>query len=70
MQQGKLGVDRVPFYASLWEQDPQGTERLITNLAAVTAPSAGSTENLGYPDPDGLGDVVTWDSADAPCSRS
>jgi hypothetical protein len=29
-----FGVGRVPFYASLWETDPQGTERLITNLAA------------------------------------
>jgi hypothetical protein len=55
---GKFGVGRVPFYASLWEQDPQGTEQLITNLAAVTAPSPGSTEYLGYLDPYGLGDVA------------
>jgi hypothetical protein len=53
---GKFGVGRVPFYAGLWEQDPQGTERLIGNLAAVSTSS--SPAALDYPDPDGLGDVA------------
>jgi len=40
---GKFGVERVPFYASLWESDPAGTERLITNLAAIPPSSAATT---------------------------
>jgi hypothetical protein len=53
---GKFGVGRVPFYASLWETDPQGTERLITNLAAVSSASPGAP--VAYPDPHDLGDVA------------
>jgi hypothetical protein len=50
---GKFSVDRVGFYASLWESDPAGTERLITNLAAVGSPS--SRAALDFPDPTGVG---------------
>jgi hypothetical protein len=53
---GKFGVGRAPFYASLWETDPQGTERLITNLAAIG--SSSSPAALDYPDPHELGDVA------------